>query len=125
MRYPEPIRLLVCGPRDWTDEHSIWQELDAQVNSDHVEQLINGCAPGVDTFADRWARDAMIPVRRFLASWKHEGRAAGPIRNQSMIDEGRPTLCIAFQRKGVKTRGTQDMIWRARKAGIETRVIEL
>jgi hypothetical protein len=49
------------------------------------------------------------------ADWKAHGRAAGPIRNQRMIDEHRPELVVAAP----GGRGTADMVRRARAAGIE------
>jgi len=53
------------------------------------------------------------------AKWSKHGRAAGPIRNQEMIDECKPDLVVAFP----GGRGTADMVRRAKAAGI--RVIEV
>ena len=54
-------------------------------------------------------------IELFPADWKVRGRAAGHIRNQQMLDEGRPHLVVAFP----GGRGTADMVRRARAAGIE------
>jgi predicted Rossmann-fold nucleotide-binding protein len=43
------------------------------------------------------------------------GLAAGPIRNQQMIDEGKPDLVIAFPGGA----GTHDMMARATKANLQ------
>lgn len=69
-----------------------------------------------ETLAERWA---CSPCDRIFADWKTHGRAAGPIRNQRMIDEWKPTLVIAF----AGGRGTADMIRRAKAAGIEVREV--
>ena len=45
------------------------------------------------------------------------GRSAGPIRNQAMLDEGRPDLVVAFPGH----HGTADIVRRARAAGIKVR----
>ena len=45
-------------------------------------------------------------------------RAAGPIRNQRMLVEGKPDLVIAFHDDLESSRGTKDMIKRSLKAGI-------
>ena len=50
----------------------------------------------------------------FPAEWDKYGVSAGPIRNQKMIDEGKPDLVFAFP----GGRGTTDMIRRAAVAGI-------
>jgi hypothetical protein len=46
--------------------------------------------------------------------YKH-GRAAGPIRNQAILDEGKPDLVVAFP----GGRGTTDMVSRVQNARIE------
>jgi len=38
-----------------------------------------------------WAEANGIEVARFPADWDTHGRAAGPIRNQQMLDEANPT----------------------------------
>jgi len=50
-----------------------------------------------------------------MANWAELGRKAGPIRNQQMLDEGKPNLVVAFP----GGRGTADIVRRARAAGIE------
>ena len=52
----------------------------------------------------------------YMADWDGLGRKAGPIRNQRMLDDGKPDLGIAFP----GGRGTADMVRRAREAGVET-----
>ena len=48
-------------------------------------------------------------------SRRHEiGKRAGPLRNQRMLDEGKPDLVVAFPGGG----GTKDMVRRAVKAGV-------
>jgi len=54
-----------------------------------------------------------------MANWAGLGRKAGPIRNQEMLDQGRPNMVVAFP----GGRGTADMVRRARGAGVE--VIEV
>ena len=69
--------------------------------------------------AEDWAKVRGIECVVFHADRAKYGRAAGPIRNQQMLDEGRPTLVVAFP----DGRGTADMVRRARSAGVE--VIEV
>lgn len=45
--------------------------------------------------------------------------AAGPIRNQHMLDIGKPDVVLAFP----GGRGTEDMIRRAEKAGVPVKRI--
>jgi len=64
--------------------------------------------------AHDWARARMIQVRCYNADWQRHGRGAGPIRNQAMLDDGKPHLVIAFP----GGRGTVDMIRRAKAAAV-------
>lgn len=109
-----PCRVLVCGGRDFSD----WELLKKQLNQLHSQYdfsvLIYGGARGADTLAATWAAISGVSTLQFLALWQTNGRSAGPIRNQQMIDEGKPNLCIAF--KGGK--GTSDMVARAESVGI-------
>ncbi|HEV7285225.1 MAG TPA: DUF2493 domain-containing protein [Kaistia sp.] len=107
------MRVLVCGGRDFADRPRLNVALDGLKPS----FLIHGGAPGADALADYWADIRGIPHRTFPADWNTHGKAAGPIRNQRMIDEGKPDLVIAFP----GGRGTADMIRRAKAAGIPVR----
>jgi hypothetical protein len=81
--------------------------------------LIHGGARGADRLADRFAKAHGWHVDEYLADWKTHGKRAGPIRNQRMLDEGRPQLVVAFP----GGRGTADMVDRARAAGVSVRVV--
>jgi hypothetical protein len=61
-----------------------------------------------------------VPIDVYVAQWKKHGRAAGPIRNQRMLDKGKPDLVVAFP----GGRGTADMIRRAERAGVPVRIAD-
>lgn len=77
-------------------------------------KIISGGAAGVDTAAINFAVSNWLEFEEFRANWQKDGKRAGPIRNQRMLDEGKPDVVVAFP-GGV---GTADMVRRARKAGI-------
>lgn len=112
------MRLLVCGSRDWTDQAFIDQTLDAYHAEHPVTVVIEGEAAGADVMARSWGLRRGVTVRRFPADWARYGKAAGPIRNQQMLDEGRPDAAIAFTYNLATSRGTRDMVDRARSAGL-------
>lgn len=87
---------------------------------ENVTCIIEGGAQGADTFARGWAQGRGIEVRTFKANWDAYGKAAGPIRNQHMIYEGKPDIVIAFPGGP----GTADCVRRARSSEIEVREIE-
>ena len=108
------LRVLVCGGRDFEDQRLLIRTLDALHRERGIGVVINGGAPGTDTLAKNWALMRGIDVQTYAANWAEHGRAAGPKRNQQMLDEGKPDLVVAFA-GGI---GTADMVRRARTAGV-------
>lgn len=76
--------------------------------------IVHGAARGADTIARLVAEDLGLATEAHPADWKKHGKAAGPIRNQEMLDSG-IDLVIAFPGGN----GTADMVKRARQAGVE------
>jgi hypothetical protein len=113
------MRVLVCGGRDFSDVTLLRSALDAHHEKSPITLLIHGAAPGADTLAGEWAEAKGIPVSPFPANWKVLGRAAGPIRNKQMLDDGRPNLVIAMP----GGRGTANMVNQAKAAGLPVKVI--
>jgi hypothetical protein len=109
------MRALVCGGRDFAKREWIEEILSREQPS----VIIEGGARGADQMAREWGWRHGIPVLTFVADWETYGRAAGPIRNQRMIDQGEPDVVIAFP----GGRGTADMIERALRAGIKVHTV--
>lgn len=110
------MRVLVCGGRDYRQPQRVY---DALSSLDGVSLVIEGGARGADCFAAEWADKTETPHQQFVADWKAHGRAAGPIRNKRMLDEGKPDLVLAFP----GGRGTANMMRQARDRGV--RVVEV
>lgn len=113
------MRVLVCGGRDFSDCKRIFDVLDDLARTEVVDCLIEGDERGADRIAGAWAKRRRVDLRLFPADWAKYGRRAGPIRNQQMLDDGRPDLVIAFP----GGRGTDDMVRRATAAGVHVQVI--
>lgn len=146
------MRVLVCGSRTWHDParlvdavlQGLYDEHECGFGVLHLTPftVIEGGAVGADDAARQWAHlsplhptagesmpgfDGYPAVEhlRFNADWDSHGRAAGPIRNQKMLDEGRPNLVLAFVDKPLaESRGTADMVGRAQRRDMPTYVIE-
>lgn len=111
--------MLVCGDRNWTDVVTMELFLYWLTPDDTV---IHGAAPGADSLARVIARKVGCKEAAYPANWTY-GRRGGPIRNQKMLDEGKPDAVIAFHNDLTHSKGTKDMVSRARKAGLPTYVI--
>lgn len=108
------MRVLVCGGRNFNDALTLGSWLGG-IHKDHgIDLLIEGGAAGADYMARKFAEWVGIPVRTYPADWDRHGRAAGPIRNKQMLDEGKPDLVVAFPGGN----GTQNMVEQATAAGV-------
>lgn len=111
--------VLVCGSRTYSDYSKVYECLK---NIDTSLVIAGGCR-GADTLAAIAAKACGYPFREFPADWQRFGKAAGPIRNQKMLDEGKPDLVIAFHPQLAQSKGTKDMILRAIRHGIPFQLI--
>lgn len=114
------MRVLVCGGRDYDNREVLYSALDNLHVKHPFSVLIHGDAKGADTLGADWAARNKVLIEVYPANWKRDGIAAGPVRNQQMLSEGKPDLVVAFPTPS--SRGTWDMVSRARKAGVEIRL---
>ena len=113
------MRVIVCGGRDYTDSDAIHERLTQLQAVEPMAVIIHGAAPGADLLAGHIAGTLGYRVEAHPADWTRHGKAAGPIRNQEMLNAG-ADLVIAFP----GGRGTKDMINRAERAGVRVERIE-
>jgi hypothetical protein len=127
-------RIVVTGGRNFSDRAKVYRVMDAAVERLGLSTLIEGEAGGLDTLAKEWAIDRGVPFEPYPAKWdevdvpgaviryrngKPYNAAAGGLRNQQMIDDGKPDKAIAFP----GGTGTADMTKRLKAAGIQPYVI--
>lgn len=109
------MKVLVCGGRNYWKPSQVNRAL-ARLHAERgITLLIHGDAPGADKMADAWAKEVGVEVRAFPANWDAFGPGAGPIRNQCMLDYGKPDGVVAFPGGA----GTADMVKRAEEAGLK------
>jgi hypothetical protein len=109
------MRVLICGGRNFEDRGMMFRVLDTLHDQTPFSVVIHGMARGADRLADHWALYNRIPAYRFHAVWSQHGRAAGPIRNQRMLNLGKPDLVVAFPGGN----GTSDMTRKALAADLK------
>ncbi len=114
---PAPKRVLITGDRNWTDQQAINTFIDS-LGSDTI--IIHGvCPTGADKMANDYAASKGMIIDAYPADWKRYRRGAGPVRNQQMLDEGKPDLVVFFHNDLGQSKGTADMVRRAVKAHIK------
>ena len=112
------LRVLICGSRDWTDKRRIGRYLDELLEAEGLEPpqliVIHGACKGADHHAGMEAKGRGCQVLEFPANWAKFGLSAGPKRNQQMLTEGKPERVVAFHPDVEKSKGTKDMVARAK-----------
>jgi hypothetical protein len=122
------FRVLVTGARTTTPRDDavviacLKRVCEPALRNGRPVVIIEGECPtgGVDVTARQWA--SIMPgvaVEKYPAEWHRLGKAAGPTRNQAMVDSG-ADICLAFP--GPDSVGTWDCLKRAARAGIPGRV---
>lgn len=105
--------VIVCGGRHYGDRAAVFDIL----NKIEPMVVVHGGASGADTLAAEWCETVDYSKSvSYPADWSRYGRAAGPLRNQRMLDENyaRLDLVVAFP----GGRGTADMVRRARESRV-------
>ncbi|MFC5799093.1 SLOG family protein [Streptomyces formicae] len=120
------MRVIVTGSRKWTDRGAVYGALETLRFHHGAFMLVHGaCATGADAIAEEWfeilGRRGGCERVKYKAAWETRGKAAGPERNQRMIEAG-ADLVLAFPLP--EGSGTQHTMKLAAEAGIEVRVIE-
>ena len=132
-----PLRVLVAGSRHWRDVATIRQVLATLPPGSTVVHGDNGydaagrplwgqpdhlAVRGADKLAGRIAAELGFRVERYTPRWRLLGRRAGPDRNARMLASG-VDLVIAFHDDPARSRGTADLLRRARALGIPVQVV--
>lgn len=114
------IRVLVCGGRRYSNALKVAEWLESLNRTPGIAEVVTGDADGADRLARTYCEAHGIPIKVFPALWDIYGAAAGPLRNQQMLIEGKPDIVLAFP----GGRGTADMIRRAVAATIPVQQVD-
>jgi len=81
-------KLLVTGTRTMHDAKFVYTVLDAVKDLYGFDEIVVGDAKGVDMITLNWClnQNPRVYYEVYRAEWKKHGRAAGPIRNNEMVE---------------------------------------
>lgn len=116
-RYKRPLIALFCGDRNSAIvfEESITFELKSLPK---FSTVIHGGCRGIDLYVEELARLQKIETICFKADWDSFGKAAGPMRNEKMLEETNPDVVFAYHPDIKFSKGTRDTMDKAWKRGI-------
>lgn len=104
------MKIIFCGDRNWKNAILVGQVMGKLRDYLGDFTVIQGCARGADTCAFNMAVWQGLPHEEFPADWDKHGKAAGPIRNRQMVNEGKANAVVAFHNDIQSSKGTKDMV---------------
>jgi hypothetical protein len=121
------MRVVVTGGRDYRGAEALVAVLNELRAANGLTLAVaqGGCPTGADYLARKWCEYWLkrgclgVSLVTYEAAWREQGRGAGPMRNQRMLREFKPTLVVACP--GGK--GTLDCVTRAKDLGIPIRYV--
>lgn len=124
------LSLLICGDRKWNKIEPIRREIKKLIKEYEILIVFEGDCDGADKLGGEIAEDEFgLFVDSNPAKWDMYGKAAGPIRNGEMLHklltkvQTDKYLVLAFHPDLRKSKGTKNMVYISRNAGVEVRVI--
>ena len=86
------MNVAIVGGCDFDD----YEQFKSCIDGEKIKfkSIISGGARGVDTLAERYAKEIGVPVKIYWPDWTKHGKAAGPIRNRQIIENA--DCVIAF-----------------------------
>lgn len=103
------MKLIIAGGRDYKLTSKDFERL----NAIQISEVVSGGCDGADRDGECYAYALGLPLKQFLADWKNNGRAAGPLRNRQMAEYAD---AVALFPGG---KGTFSMYQEAQRAGIK------
>jgi len=79
------MKIAIVGSRNITDYNLFKDYVLSIIKVKDIDLVISGGARGVDTLAERFAKEFNIETQIFPADWNRYGKAAGHIRNKDII----------------------------------------
>lgn len=111
------MKVLISGSRTYKPVYARAVKRVIREIKEWNGSVIVGDCTGVDKLVRDECTKQGVPCEIFEALWDVHGRAAGPIRNQAMVNE-RPNVCITIHDDYQNSLGTKDCGQKAFKAGI-------
>lgn len=114
-----PIRVLICGGRDYDDAENVALVINLLKNVYRDLIIIEGGARGADTLAREEAKRRGIHCATVPALWDTYKKGAGDKRNRAMVFGLEPHVVVAFP----GGRGTENCVRHAKEQKIDTVLI--
>lgn len=112
----EGRKVIIAGSRSIEDYSKVEEAVEE--SGFDISEVVSGTADGVDKLGEEYADRNGIPVTRFPADWKNQGKKAGVVRNQEMVEYADALIAVWDG----ESSGTEDVIGRAKSEGLRVHV---
>ncbi len=100
------MKVIIAGTRNVKDYTLVYKTIEESGWKDRITEVVSGCATGVDSLGEQWARLNNVPVKEMPANWNAHGSSAGPQRNRAMAEYADAAIIVWDG----QSRGTRNMI---------------
>lgn len=114
--------LLIAGSRTFEERELLYRVVDEVLAGDNEAVIIEGGAAGADSLAKDYALEHGLELLEFKADWKQYGRAAGPKRNDEMVNYIKEKDGEALYFWDEESKGTKQCIESAKRKEVPVRV---
>lgn len=119
------MRVIVAGSREFSDYKLLKRKLDRLFSKLDKKKLVilSGHAEGADRLGERWASENYVTYEIHRPDYdKYPGGSAPIVRNAEMV---KAADCLVAFWLGDGSKGTADVIMKARVKGIPVRIIKV
>lgn len=111
------MKLIIAGSRDLiVDPLFITNTMDHfTIDRTQIKEVVSGCANGIDSCGELWAKEQLVPIVKFPADWDTHGKAAGPMRNKQMAQYADAALIIMVKGGSPGSKNMKDHMHRMKK----------
>lgn len=86
------MKTIIAGSR-FIDNYDLVKRA-IQFSGFRITKIISGCAQGVDSLGEKWAKENHIELVQYPALWDQYGKKAGHIRNDMMAQNAEALILI-------------------------------
>lgn len=115
------MKLAIVGSRNFNDYDLMCDFIDSKFDLRDIDTVVSGGAKGADALAEKFANQFNFNLVVHKPDWNKYGRAAGPKRNQLIIEDA--DAVVAFPSSDSK--GTLNSMNLAKKMGKRLEVLNV
>ena len=86
------LSIAIIGSRSFDDYELVKKTMASYLG--RVSNMVSGVAVGADKLGELWANEFGVEKLLFYPNWKKHGRAAGMIRNKTIVENSDVIICF-------------------------------